>query len=161
MQFELKLELCKTHKAVHHPTKCGVINVVKLVLTVYRRIYCCKYFTLSNQRSCLKLKHIRIEHTRFVFIDIKLTCHALLTGQIFLLFCFFLSFLFLLPFYLTPSIHLSFFFFFLYVVVVVICIFMYNPIHSLYPSMCGSALLNFLVTVRAAPHESVIRTGLL
>ena len=64
--------------------------------------------------------------------------------------------------FLPHSFYQSLFFlFFLYVVVVVICIFMYNPIHSLYPSMCGSALLNFLVTVRAAPHESVIRTDLL
>ena len=43
-QFELKLERCKPHKAARHPTKCDVINDVKLFPTVYRRIYCLKIF---------------------------------------------------------------------------------------------------------------------
>ena len=38
LQFGLKLEHCKSHKAAHHPTKCDVINDVKLFPTVYRRI---------------------------------------------------------------------------------------------------------------------------
>ena len=51
LQFELKLEHCKPHKATRHITKCDVINDVKLFPTVYRRIYCCKFLTLSNQTS--------------------------------------------------------------------------------------------------------------
>ena len=38
LQFELKLERCRSHKAARHPTKCDVINDVKLIQTVYRRI---------------------------------------------------------------------------------------------------------------------------
>ena len=60
LQFELKMQRCKPHKAARHPTKCDVINDVKLFLTVYGRIYCRKYLTLSNQRSHYKLKCIRI-----------------------------------------------------------------------------------------------------
>ena len=50
----------KPHKAVPHPTKCDVINDVKLFPTVYRRIYCRKFLTLSNQTSRNKSKYIRI-----------------------------------------------------------------------------------------------------
>ena len=61
LQFELKLERCKPHKAARHPTKCNVINDVKLFPTVYRRIlYCRKFLTLSNQTSRHKLMCIRI-----------------------------------------------------------------------------------------------------
>ena len=60
LQFELKLERCKPHKAARHPTKCDVINDVKLLPTVYRRIYCRKFLALSNQTSHYKLKCIRI-----------------------------------------------------------------------------------------------------
>ena len=56
----LKLERYKPHKAARHSTKCDVINDVKLFPTVYRRIYCSKCFTLSNQRSRYKSKCIRI-----------------------------------------------------------------------------------------------------
>ena len=60
MQFELKLESCKPHKATRHQTKCDVINDVKLFPTVYRRIYPCKFLTLSNQsRARYKLIYIR------------------------------------------------------------------------------------------------------
>ena len=45
----LKLERCKPHKGVCHPTKCDVINDVKLFPTVYHRICCPKFLTLSNQ----------------------------------------------------------------------------------------------------------------
>ena len=60
LQFELKLVCCKPYKAARHPTKCDVTNDVKLFLTVYRRIYCCKFLTLSNQTSRYKLMCIRI-----------------------------------------------------------------------------------------------------
>ena len=38
LQFDLKLEHCKPHKAAGHPTKCDVINDVKLFLTVYHSV---------------------------------------------------------------------------------------------------------------------------
>ena len=60
LQSRLKFELCKQDKAAHGPTKCDVINYVKLFPTVYHRIYCCKFMTLSNQTSCYKSKCIRI-----------------------------------------------------------------------------------------------------
>ena len=34
LQFRLKLELCKPHKAAHQPTICDIINDVKLFQTV-------------------------------------------------------------------------------------------------------------------------------
>ena len=48
------------HNAACHPKKCDVINDVKLFPTVYRRIYCHKFLTLSNQKSRYKSKCIRI-----------------------------------------------------------------------------------------------------
>ena len=48
------------HKAARSPTKCDVINDVKVFPTVYRRIYCRKFLTLSNQKSRYKTKCIRI-----------------------------------------------------------------------------------------------------
>ena len=60
LQFECKLERCKPHKAARHPTKCDLIIDVKLFPTVYCRIYCRKFLTLSNQTSCNKLKCLRI-----------------------------------------------------------------------------------------------------
>ena len=59
LQFRLKLERCEPHKAVCHPTNGDVIDDVKLFPTVYRRIYCCKFLTLSNQMSRYKRKCIR------------------------------------------------------------------------------------------------------
>ena len=59
-RFASNLERCKPHKAAHQPTICDVINDVKLFPTVYRRIYCLKFLTLSNQTSCNKTKCIRI-----------------------------------------------------------------------------------------------------
>ena len=70
LQFELKLERCKPHKATRHPTKCDVINDVKLFPTVYHRIYCRKFLTLSNQTSRCKLMCIRINVTFFWYLDI-------------------------------------------------------------------------------------------
>ena len=43
-------ERCKSHNAARHLIICDVINDVKLLPTVYRRIYCRKFFTLSNQK---------------------------------------------------------------------------------------------------------------
>ena len=60
LQFPLKWEHFKLHKATCHPTKCDVINDIKLFPTVYRRIYCHKFLTSSNQRSCYKSKCIRM-----------------------------------------------------------------------------------------------------
>ena len=48
LQSRLKLKGCKLHIAAHHPTKSDVINDVKLFPTVFRRIYCRKFLTLSN-----------------------------------------------------------------------------------------------------------------
>ena len=60
-------------QAACHPTKCDAINDVKLFLIVYRRIYCRKFLTLSNQASRYKSKCIRIPvHTHlFLFF----ACH--------------------------------------------------------------------------------------
>ena len=60
LQFRLKLERCKPYKTERHPTICDVINDVKLFPTVYRRIYCRNFLTLSNQMSRYKSKCIRI-----------------------------------------------------------------------------------------------------
>ena len=60
LQFHLELECCKPHKAARYPTKCDVFNDVTLFPTVYRRKYCRKFLTLSNQTSCYKSKCIRI-----------------------------------------------------------------------------------------------------
>ena len=60
LQFDLKLERCRPHKAARHPTKGDVIDDVKLFATVYRRIYCRKFLTLSNQTWRYKHKCIRI-----------------------------------------------------------------------------------------------------
>ena len=58
----------KLHKGVRHPTKNDVINDVKLFSTVhvYRRIYCRKFLTLSNQTSRYKSKCIRISYYSFI-----------------------------------------------------------------------------------------------
>ena len=60
LQFALKLERCKPHKAARHRTECDVIYYLKLFPTVYRRIYFRKFLTLSNQTSRYKRKCIRI-----------------------------------------------------------------------------------------------------
>ena len=56
------LKCCKSHKAARHPTKCDVIDDVKVFPTVYCRhpLYCHKFLTLSNQTSRYKSKCIRI-----------------------------------------------------------------------------------------------------
>ena len=50
----------KPHKGVRYPTKYDVINDIKLFQTVYHRIYCRKFLTLSNWMSRYKSKCIRI-----------------------------------------------------------------------------------------------------
>ena len=60
LQFHLKLSVASRTNVARHPTKCDVINDVKLFPTVYRRIYCRKFLTLSNQKSRYKSKCIRM-----------------------------------------------------------------------------------------------------
>ena len=68
LQFYLNFERSKSHQAACHLTECDVINGVKLFPTVYRRIYCRKLLTLSNQTSRYKSKCIRmIDMPRFIF----------------------------------------------------------------------------------------------
>ena len=67
LQLCLKFEHCKPHKAACHPTKCNMINDVKLFLTVDRSIYFRKYLTLSNQTSHYKIKCIRNESGSLFF----------------------------------------------------------------------------------------------
>ena len=43
-------EHCKPHNAARHLMKCDVIYDVRLLPTVYSRIYCRKFLTLSNQK---------------------------------------------------------------------------------------------------------------
>ena len=64
LQFRLKSELCKHHKAVCHPTRCEIINDVKLFPIVYHRIYCHKFLMSSNQTSRYKSKCTRILFSR-------------------------------------------------------------------------------------------------
>ena len=51
---------CKQHNAARHLMKCDVINAVKLLPTVYCRIYCRKFLTLSNQKKRYKRNRIRM-----------------------------------------------------------------------------------------------------
>ena len=60
LQFPLELEHCKPHKVAHHPTKCDKINNVRPFPSVYHRIYCHKFLTLSNQTAQYKIKCIRM-----------------------------------------------------------------------------------------------------
>ena len=60
LQPRFKLEPCKPHKAERHPPNSDVINDIKLFPTIYRRIYCRKFLTLSNQTLRYKSKCIRI-----------------------------------------------------------------------------------------------------
>ena len=46
--------------AAPHPTKCDIINDIKLFPTVYHRIYCHKFLMLSKQTSHYKIKCIRM-----------------------------------------------------------------------------------------------------
>ena len=43
LQTRLKSEHCERYEAARHPTKCDVINDVKLFPTINRRIYCRKF----------------------------------------------------------------------------------------------------------------------
>ena len=44
----------KPRKGVCHPTKCDVINDVKLLPTVYRSIYCRKFFDVIQSDVALQ-----------------------------------------------------------------------------------------------------------
>ena len=48
----------KPYKGARHPIKCDVTNGVKLFPTLNRRIYCRKFWTLSNQTLRYKSKCI-------------------------------------------------------------------------------------------------------
>ena len=58
LQSRLKLENCKQHKGVSHPTKCDVINDVKLFPTIYCRIHCGNFLRYPIR---YKIKCIRIQ----------------------------------------------------------------------------------------------------
>ena len=60
LQFCLKLECCKPQKATGHLTNCDAINDLQLFPAVYRRKYCHKFLTLSNQTPHYKSMCIRI-----------------------------------------------------------------------------------------------------
>ena len=60
MQF-CSFECCKPHNAARHLMKCDVINDVKLLPTVYRRINYRKFLTLSNHKLRYRSKRIRID----------------------------------------------------------------------------------------------------
>ena len=83
LQFRLKLESCKPQNVARHLTKCDVINDVKLFPTVYHRIYCRKFLTLSNQAPRYKSKCIRIKNIDiFKAILILATVHSLVRQKI-------------------------------------------------------------------------------
>ena len=44
-----KFEHCRPYKAACHPTRCDIINDIKLFPTVYRRRYCRNFVTLSTK----------------------------------------------------------------------------------------------------------------
>ena len=51
-------------KLSHHQTKCDVINDVKLFSTVYCRIFCWIFSTLSKQTSHYKLNTLELVFTK-------------------------------------------------------------------------------------------------
>ena len=59
LQYRFKLERCKPHKAARYPTKCGVINDVKILPTVSQDILS-QSFDVIHQTSRSKIKCIRI-----------------------------------------------------------------------------------------------------
>ena len=54
-------ECCEPDKTGRNQTNCDVMNVVKLFPTVYGRIYCRKFLTLSNHTSRYKTQFSRIK----------------------------------------------------------------------------------------------------
>ena len=54
LQFCLELERWKPHKAACHPTRCGVINDVRLFPTVYRRIHCSNFLDVIQSDVSLQ-----------------------------------------------------------------------------------------------------------
>ena len=66
LQFYLKLDRCKLHKAARRPTKCGVINDVKQFPTLYPASCIAGYnVASSNQTPRYKTKCIRINCERY------------------------------------------------------------------------------------------------
>ena len=69
LQFKLKLERCKPHKAACHPTKCDEFNDIKLFPTVYRRIYCRNFLRYPIRRrvtnSCALESRIKVRKFYF------------------------------------------------------------------------------------------------
>ena len=57
LQFRLKMERNKPHKAARHSTKCDVTDDGQLFPTVYHRIYCHKFLKLSNRTSRYKIMY--------------------------------------------------------------------------------------------------------
>ena len=62
LQFCPEFEHCKPHKAARHRMKSDLTINLKLFPTVYHRIYCHNFLTLSNQTSHSKSKWIRIHY---------------------------------------------------------------------------------------------------
>ena len=54
LQFRIKMERCKQHKAALHPKKCDVINDIKLYPTVYRRIILLQIFDVIQSNVALQ-----------------------------------------------------------------------------------------------------------
>ena len=54
LQFRLRLERCKPHKAAGHPKIYDVIYDVKVLPTVYHRIYCRKFWRYPIRRRVTK-----------------------------------------------------------------------------------------------------------
>ena len=73
LQFRPELERWKPHKAAHHPTRCDVINAVKLFPTVYCRILQStgKFLMLSNQTSSYEIKCIRMQVLSSEFLKVQ------------------------------------------------------------------------------------------
>ena len=65
----------KLHKGVRHQMKLDVINDVKLFPTVYCRIYCRKFLTLSNQTS--RYKASALEYSIYLYIFQKQNHHKM------------------------------------------------------------------------------------
>ena len=57
LQFHFELEHCKPHKGVCHPTKCSVINDIKIFPTVY---ILSQIFDVIQSDVALQSKSIRI-----------------------------------------------------------------------------------------------------
>ena len=57
LQFRLKLARCKPHNAARHPTKCDVINDVKLFPAVYQDILSQIFGVIQSEVTLQKQVH--------------------------------------------------------------------------------------------------------